>query len=220
MARLSEVLERLPEEIRLPLFQAFEILREELRETVRRSDFEELKGVVKELAEAQKRTEQRLEELAAAQTKTEEELRALARRVGAIEVRLKHVQRELGGLGHTVGYRLEDEAMKALPNLLREKGIEVVGRLTRRYLEIGEKKPVEVNIYGEGKWNGEDVVILGFARSQVKKRDVDQFLDLAERIFKAIPRKQVGVVITYQTAPEVIEYIKQKGLLFYLSCDL
>ena len=248
MARLSEVLERLPEEIRLPLFHAFEILREELRDTVRRSDFEELKGVVRELAEAQKRTEQRVEELAQAQRelaeaqkrteqrveelaeaqrqlaeaqkRTEEEVRELARIVADIQVTQKHIQQELGGLGHTVGYRLEDEAMKALPNLLREKGIEVRGRLWRGYLDIGEKMPVEVNIFGEGKWNGEDVVILGFAKSQVKRKDVADFLDLSERVSKAIPKRQVRVVITYQTIPDVIEYIKEQGLILYFSWEL
>jgi len=39
---------------------------------VKTSDFNELKGIVKELAEAQKRTEQRMGELAEAQKRTEQ----------------------------------------------------------------------------------------------------------------------------------------------------
>ncbi len=42
---------------------------EELRNTVTKEDLKELKEVVAELAEAQKRTEQRVEELAEAQRK-------------------------------------------------------------------------------------------------------------------------------------------------------
>jgi len=46
--------------------------------TVARSDFDELRAVVKELAEAQKRTEQRVTELAEAQTRTEQRLDSLS----------------------------------------------------------------------------------------------------------------------------------------------
>ncbi len=56
-------------------------LYEELSQTVRREDFNELKGVVKELAEAQKRTEARVEELAEAQKKTEQRLDSLTVKV-------------------------------------------------------------------------------------------------------------------------------------------
>lgn len=59
-AQVSESLEGLPEELKIPLMKAFELFREEIAETVKRKDFKELKGIVKELAEAQKKTEDRL----------------------------------------------------------------------------------------------------------------------------------------------------------------
>ena len=77
MIKYLNAIEGLPEELKLPLMKAFELFREEIAETVKRSDFEELKAVVKELAEAQKRTEQRVEELAEAQKRTEERLTRL-----------------------------------------------------------------------------------------------------------------------------------------------
>ena len=51
---------------------------EELRNTVTKEDFRELKGVILDLAEAQKRTEQKVEELAEAQKRTEQKVEELA----------------------------------------------------------------------------------------------------------------------------------------------
>lgn len=128
------------------------------RERVTKDEFLELKAVVAELAsnvatlaQAQTRTEERLsrvekaiEELAQAQKKTEERLEKL------IEEH-KKTREHLGGLTHTVGYRLEDEAIWALPALLkRDFGIEVIGQLKRDFIEISSSKYVEVNIWGEG----------------------------------------------------------------------
>jgi len=58
---LATVLESFPSELRLPIALLAEALREEFG--VRRADFDDLKGIVRELAEAQRRTELRVEEL-------------------------------------------------------------------------------------------------------------------------------------------------------------
>ncbi|MCX8069081.1 MAG: hypothetical protein N2738_01105, partial [Thermodesulfovibrionales bacterium] len=51
---------------------------EDMKTTVTRQEFYELHMIVKELAEAQKRTEQRVEELAEAQKRTEKKVEELA----------------------------------------------------------------------------------------------------------------------------------------------
>ncbi|MEI8182041.1 MAG: hypothetical protein WCG29_04980, partial [Desulfomonile sp.] len=126
------------------------LIYEELRYSVTKTEFNELKDVVSDLAEAQKRTEIRLEELAEAQKRTEIRVEQLAQAQARTEIRLEELaeaqlrteqrleqlaiglsrlekkvedlvgemrvfKKELGGLAHTVGYRLEDEAMKSLP---------------------------------------------------------------------------------------------------------
>jgi hypothetical protein len=58
MIRYLEAIETPPSEIKLSLIKAFELFKEEIAESLKRSDFQELKAVVRELAEAQKRTEQ------------------------------------------------------------------------------------------------------------------------------------------------------------------
>ena len=61
----AEIFADLPQELRLPIARLVDTLREEL--AVGRTDFEELKAIVRDLAQAQARTEVRLEELAQAQ---------------------------------------------------------------------------------------------------------------------------------------------------------
>ena len=93
MLRYLEAIEELPVDIKGPLLKVLDLFREEVAETVKKSDFEELKAVVTrlahsqdELAEAQKRTEGRassleaaVERLAEAQKRTEEETRGLTK---------------------------------------------------------------------------------------------------------------------------------------------
>jgi len=69
--------------------------REELRQTLLSDDFLALPGIVRELAEAQRgseqrlrRTEQRVEELAEAQRRTEVEVRRLTNRVASLDGRM------------------------------------------------------------------------------------------------------------------------------------
>jgi DNA repair exonuclease SbcCD ATPase subunit len=190
-----------------------------------------LEITVKELVEAQKRTEESLisfeksteenfkrvwmaiNELREAQKRTEEEIRKLTNS-------LKSLKDEVGGLSHTVGYRLEDEAMKALPSLLqRDMDIKVIGRLKRDFLEVAPHKYIELNIWGEGKKDGRRYVIIGEAKSQLKKRDVDNFIKKAEAIKRYIPKEQITLLVTYQTSPDVRTYAEKKGIKIYFSYE-
>ncbi len=88
---LVAIARRLPEDLQLPMLEFAEALEEDLRAklAVRREDFEALQAAVRELAEAQRRTEQRLEELAEAQRRTEQRLEALAEAQRRTEERLE-----------------------------------------------------------------------------------------------------------------------------------
>ncbi len=71
-----------------------------------KEDFSELKGITKDLAQAQQKTELRVKELAQAQQRTERELRMLARQVG--------------GLSERLGGSLEDLSYDVLPACLEK----------------------------------------------------------------------------------------------------
>ena len=232
------------------------LIYEELRYSVTKTEFNELKDVVSDLAEAQKRTEIRLEELAEAQKRTEIRVEQLAQAQARTEIRLEELaeaqlrteqrleqlaiglsrlekkvedlvgemrvfKKELGGLAHTVGYRLEDQAMKSLPALVkRDLSIETQGSLIRDYLEIGPRKYVELNIWGRGLQDGKPVEIIGEAKSQLKKRDVDIFLQTIKTVEPIIDRPIIPIVVTYQTSPDVRQYVKAKGITLYFSYQL
>jgi hypothetical protein len=137
---------------------------------VKASDFNELKAIVKDLAEAQKRTELKVEELAEAQKRTEIELREL---VGEH----RKTRTQLGGLSMTMGYTLEDKAFKALPALLKKDyGVIVKEKLKRKFVKDNKGQPVEVNIIGQADQNGQTSVIVGEAKSQLSKNDIDAFM--------------------------------------------
>lgn len=104
MFRYLEAIEELPADVRAPLLKVLDLFREEVAETVKKSDFEELKGIVARLAHSQ-------EELAEAQKRTEQEIITLTKE-------FKAFKRQLGGVTDTIGYTLENEAFKALPAIL------------------------------------------------------------------------------------------------------
>ncbi len=64
---------------------------EELRNTVTKDEFRELRGIVTELAQAQKRTEIKIEELAEAQKRTEVKIEELAEAQKRTEVKIEEL---------------------------------------------------------------------------------------------------------------------------------
>jgi multidrug efflux pump subunit AcrA (membrane-fusion protein) len=181
---------------------------ESLAEAQRRTDQR-----LAELAEAQRRTEQKVAELAEAQRRTEEELRKLI---------LDHrkTREQLGGLSHTFGYFLENEAYKYLPKLLqRDFGLEIEGRLLRDHIEIAPNRYEEINIYGKGKIQGKPIIILGEAKTQLKKADIDNFLKKVDRLQKILPEDKIFILVTHQTSPQIKNYAQSKGLKIYFSYE-
>ena len=271
MVQLFEVLSPLPEEFRLPLIHAFEIMREEAAQAATKADVLELRDAIRELAqaqrrtdervaelagaqrrtdqhvdqlalrmaelaEAQKRTEARVEELAEAQRRTDESLNQLALRMAELadaqtrtEERLERLITshdrlcdQVGALSHTVGYRLEDEACLALPALLsRDKGIQLSVPLDRRFFQLPSGRQIEINIWGEARQNGSDVVVLGEAKSQLWRRDVDRFVETCVRFAQEFsPKPQIRVMVTYYLTPDVGAHAEANGILVYRSLDL
>ena len=218
--RLLEKVEPAIKEVLIEILAEIERQRKQWEETVTKTEFNELKGIVFELAEAQRNSEKRLirleetvNELAEAQKRTEEELRKLI-------IEHRKTRQELGALSHTVGYVLEDRAYEGLPYLLkRDFGIEVE-ELKREYVEISPNRYEEINIIGKGKRDGTPIWILGDCKSQLKKRDINSFLKRVSRIEHLFPGERVLITVTYQTSPQVRRYIKEKGLKLYFSYQL
>ncbi|HXG19150.1 MAG TPA: DUF3782 domain-containing protein, partial [Methylomirabilota bacterium] len=101
---LAQILESFPAELQLPIARLTEALRDEFG--VRRSDFDDLKFIVRELAQAQQRTEQRVEELAQAQKRTEDRVEQLAQSVTDLAQAQKRTEGELDKFRHTFNMQI------------------------------------------------------------------------------------------------------------------
>ena len=195
-----------------------DVITDAYNELVKTSDFNELKGIVKELAggqkdlvEAQKRTEVRMEELTGAQKRTEVRMEELAGAQKRTEVRMEELagaqkdlveaqgrteeeirvlvkgmnetRGELGGLSRSVSYGFENEAYRMLPPFLEKTyGIQITEKLIRA--EIGGR---EINILGKARKNGQTAIVVGEAKLRLedrkkKGRKKDIFEELEDKV--------------------------------------
>ena len=171
-----------------------------------------MEAAIEKLTAAQARTEERIDELAAAQARTEQTLNDL---IGAH----RETRRQLGGLSMTVGYTLENAAYRALPALLKaDYGIEVQGQLIRTYLTDNRGRSLEVNIYGKGRENGREVVILGESKSQLSANHIERFINRRLKPLRPRFENVLPVLITHMISSEpVAAYAKEHGIALYYS---
>jgi DNA repair exonuclease SbcCD ATPase subunit len=90
-AKFIRKIEKLEPDLRDVLFAFIDELEMQRLESVNKEDFRELKGIVKDLAEAQKRTEKKIEELAEAQKRTEKRVEELAEAQKRTEKRVEEL---------------------------------------------------------------------------------------------------------------------------------
>ncbi|MCP4347494.1 MAG: chordopoxvirus fusion protein [Desulfobacterales bacterium] len=202
----------------------------ELSEIVRRlgKTVWELAEAQKQLAEAQKRTEMKVEELALAQKRTEMKVEELALAQKRTEQELhelvgehRKTRQQLGGLTMTVGYGLENAAYPKLPDLLhRDFGLAVQERLVRRFVKDKKGNDIEVNIFGKATRDGEDVVIVGEAKSQLSKNDIKRFLRKKVKPLEGMSEHMFLVLVTHMIAdPGVETCAREKDIALYYSYD-
>jgi len=205
---LIRKLEGIEPRLREVLFAILEEMERQRVEAITKKEFNGLKKIIEELAEAQRRTEKTVEELAEAQRRTEKTLQVLIR---------EHAKTrdQVGGLSITVGYTLENEAMKALPALLeREFGLKVEGKFVRRFVQDKKGRLIEVNIIGKAVKNGQKVIIIGEAKAQLSKNKVLEFLRKKVRPLEGVFREQpFPILVTHMiTQPDVEEYAIKQGI--------
>ncbi|MDW8321419.1 MAG: hypothetical protein RMM08_08650 [Armatimonadota bacterium] len=188
---------------------------------------EEQQRMYAEFQEYRKQTDERFRELVEAQRRTEEHIARLEDQIARLVEVQRHMQeeirdirRQLGGLSQTVGYTLENEAMKHLPTLLQEAGIRVEGRLRRQYVRDSQGEYLEVNIFGSGYRDGEQVTLVGESKSQLSKNDVDRFLRRTVSALQGVYPNIVPLLVAHFTSePDAEEYARAQGVLVYYSYE-
>ncbi|RKX99735.1 hypothetical protein DRP77_12765 [Candidatus Poribacteria bacterium] len=222
---LRESHEKTNEELR-KLAEAQRKTEEELSKLATRVD--QLGKTVDQLAETvaqlTKRVDQlteRIDQLAEAQRRTEEELRVVITRVDRLTDRLDFTIERLEGLSDTVGYTLENQAFKSLPALLRRDfGIEVIGRLVRRYVALADGRVRQVNIYGRGRRDGQELLIIGECKVRPSRREVHRLAKLADELEKAEGIEVFKVMVCHDFPPEMENLIEELGIKGYWSYEL
>ena len=134
---------------------------------------------------------------------------------------MQDMKQEIGGLGHAIGYGLEDQSYLTLPPVLKRDHCNNCERsLKRGFLETGRNKYIEINIWGQGEHDGKSIEIIGEAKTQLKKKDVDKFLQTLQAIQPHIDHTIHPICVTYQTSPAVSQYAKDKGISLYFTYEL
>ena len=201
--QLIRQIDKLEPGLRDVLFAILEEIGRQRKERVTKDDFQELKQLVRDLVQAQARTEARMEELAQAQAKTEKELQKLAKSH-------HQLQQQVGGLSDAVGYGIEDRLMPFIPDFARLKfGLEV-DSVERRNVEYGGGKYDEVNILAIGHINGEPSFLIAECKVKPGKRDADRFNGMLGRLSEILKGKFFPLFIGYTFAPEVEHYVAEK----------
>jgi len=167
---------------------------------------------VEELAQAQKRTEERVEELAQAQKRTEAAVKELAQGMEAL-------RRQVGGLSETVGGDIEDIAYIVLHDVLkRELGWEV-SPLERSW-QRWDGAEQEIDIFGpaqDPRRPGVPIWIVGEAKHNLTLRQVERFTQVVAQARQHLQGEVFAVCFCYRARPEVQAAVKGAGIRLVFS---
>ncbi|MEM2909457.1 MAG: hypothetical protein QXO01_00065 [Nitrososphaerota archaeon] len=176
-------------------------------EDLRRSSTR-LEDAVARLAEAQQRTEERVGRL-------EDAVARLAEAQQRTDAALKELAVQVGKLSEVIGFGLEDIAQVVVPGwLYRHEGIEVeVGRTF--FVIDGEE--VQVDLYGDGKKNGETVKVVGEVRSRIYGRDVEEFDRKVKIIENYLGMPAYKLMFGYLIHPSASKEAERRGITLIAS---
>lgn len=215
---LKKIRKTFPQKQALVLEEVIEVV----DQTVKVSDFNELKSIVadisvtlKEIVETQKRTETRLEELAQAQAKTEIEVRTLTKG-------LNQLRKEFGGFTRSVSYGFENEAYRNFPRVLHQNyGIDVIEKFIRTDID-GE----EINFFARAKQSGKEILIIGEAKLRLDevKRDFERTIEELERKVRIAKEKYPALevkrlIVTHFAKKTALKEAEKRGLIVIQSFE-
>jgi hypothetical protein len=194
---------------------------EELAAAQQRTDerMGELTEAQRRMAAAQEHADQRMAELTEAQRRTDERMVEMTEEIRHLARGLSETRRDVGGIAHSVGYALENEAYRMLPGFLqRVHGITLTERFIRT--EIGG---VEVNLFGHGMQNGQPITLVGEVKTRLddrrRERGTTVFDELDERVHAV--RTEMGaeririvpVLVTHFATREMQRQASEQGVL-------
>lgn len=95
---------------------------------------------------------------------------------------------------------------------------------SRWYIEFVLNKKgdyIEVNIVGKGAQNDKEVLIVGEAKTQLSKNNVNEFIRKKLKPLEGVHQNLFPVLVTYMISqPDTEEYARSKGIPVYYSYQL
>jgi hypothetical protein len=193
MSTITEVISSFPSDLQDPVLQLWTVIKDELG--VKREDFSELKKIVAELAQAQNRTEHRVEELAQAQNRTEHRVEELAQAQKETNISIKQlsdtIEFKLGSLGRRWGIDSESSFRSGLAEILSETGYKVINYVEKdnEGMVFGRPAVIEIDVIIKG-----ERIIIVEIKSSVSKSDVYIFLKKAD-FYRHVSGKNVDKLL-------------------------
>ena len=194
-------------EIRSRLVRAFpenqadllaEVLVESHAELVNRADFHKLTEVVHDLADAQKRTEERVEEMQVTMQAMQASQQAMQASQQDMQGSLQEMQRaitdlakQVGGLSNAVGANLEDFACDLVPELLEKYWRFVTVSAGPEELTTADGVGREFDVVVRGTIDGRPVTVLCETKATVSTTEVSKFLRIVEKVREAYPGEDI-----------------------------
>jgi len=199
---------------------------DELRSLPRRKDFFDLRGVIRELADAQQRTEQKVEALAHAQealanaqTRTESAIQELVAAHKDLEKSHHRLAQQVGGLSDAIGGDIEDMAYALIFRVLSDTFDWQIGDLGRVW-HTWDNKPEEVNIFGKATdpaRSDATIWIIGEAKHNLTLKELRRFLKQLERARRHLQGEICPICFCYRARPEVQQTAQQAGIYLLFS---
>jgi predicted secreted protein len=102
---------------------------------------------------------------------------------------------------------------------MQEFGLEVQGKLLRKYVTDKKGEQIEVNIIGEAVRNGNHFVIIGESKSQLSKNKIAEFFNKKlKRLEGVFAGELFPILITHMISqPDAADFALQQGIkrVFY-----
>ena len=83
---------------------------------------------------------------------------------------------------------------------------------------VGRRDPVEVNIFGRGRRNGREVVVIGESKSQLSAKNIDHFIQGRLTRLEPLFEDVFPILVTHMiSSPDVAAYAQERGIALYYS---
>ena len=182
-----------------------------LRKFIMTATIEDIREILKELAQSQQELSQAQQELSQAQKELSQAQKETDKQIKETDKQINRVSKQIGELGNRLGEFVEWQVRPAVVRLFQERGIDVhefhPGISVKR-----DNEGLEIDLLVV---NDTDAILVE-VKSKLTQRDVDEHLQRLAKFKRLMPRfrdvKALGAVAAMIVPNEVASYACRQGL--------